>query len=68
MSGPHELDAALLAARMRMAKVLASRQKAMAAMPEKFCNSTTTGLYTGPAWSQARPDGDDFLLIQRRGF
>lgn len=68
MSGPLVVDAAVLAQRMRMARVLASRQKAMAAMPERYCNSTMAAdSYSAPTFNVARPDADAFLTIKSRG-
>lgn len=56
---------ALMAERRRM---LESRLLAAQSVPTRVCNSTSTGLYTGPVFGTARPGADAFLEVKSRGW
>ena len=49
-------------------RISTSRLKAAQCVPERVCNSTSKTLYTGPAWSAARPGTDAIQHIKSRGF
>lgn len=56
---------ALVAEHKRM---LESRLLAAQSVPVRVCNSTSSGLYTGPAFSSNRPGADAFLEVKSRGW
>lgn len=67
--GMSEMPPETFSARLSEAdRTSASRLKAAQSVPAHVCNASSKALYTSPAWSASRPEGQAFLQIKSRGF